>query len=315
MTRLRGRLTCSVLGTILLVVCGCTTGSGPTDTSSQGPTNVSGSSSNAPASGSSTPSKGSTVFGKSDGTPPPTQQSSLRPDGVGAPTDGLTSTGSLTVTDAGSTIENKKIDGCVEINAPDVTVRDSVITCDGYFGVKVADGVSGTVIENVTMNGTGPDGAEGSIGILGTAKVNLCDIFGFENGVVPSDGSVITNSYLHDLDAPGDPHVDGIQMDGKISGVRIESNVIDVSNEGTTSAVMMDNEFGPLSDIEVKNNVLLGGTYTVYVDGKFTDQPLDVVVTGNKIGSGLYGAIMIRNSSPKVSDNVDQATGQVLQKD
>ena len=45
----------------------------------------------------------------------------------------------------------------------------------------------------------------------------------------------------------------------------ISHNTI-INNHTSTSAIMIDNGFGPISDIKVDGNLLIGGGYTVYSD-------------------------------------------------
>ena len=99
--------------------------------------------------------------------------------------------------------------------------------------------------------------------------------------------TLIQGNYIHDFNASGSPHYDGIQIDGPDSNVTIEHNTV-INNQGWTSAVMVTNDLGSVSNITVDNNLLIGGGYTVYVQPKTGAMP-NVVVTNNHIGPGQFG--------------------------
>jgi hypothetical protein len=67
---------------------------------------------------------------------------------------------------------------------------------------------------------------------------------------------------------------------------RIEANV-----ESDTSAVMTNNEFGPLVNILIEGNYLSGGQYTIYVDDtkRHGSRVSNFLVRSNIIEKGRYG--------------------------
>src|SRR4029079_11360024 len=117
------------------------------------------------------------------------------------------------------------------------------------------------------INGVG--NGDGTSGILGSGTFLNNEIYNVENGIaLNGNNTVIKGNYIHDMNAAGSPHYDGIQIDGGNSNVVIEHNTI-INNWGQTSAVMIDNYFGPISNIKVNDNYLAGGGYTIYSDGQF----------------------------------------------
>ena len=101
--------------------------------------------------------------------------------------------------------------------------------------------------------------------------------------------TLIQDNYIHDLKAnlAGSPHYDGIQIEGSVSNVVIRHNTV-INDYGQTSAVMIDNYFGPISNITVDNNLLVGGGYTIYVDGQFTGGSVTgVSITNNHMGRAI----------------------------
>lgn len=230
------------------------------------------------------------------------------PDGVK-----LQTVGSITVTKSGTVLQNLNITGALMINASNVTVRNSRVTTDDFAVIRIKSGMSGVLIDHVEVNGLGTSGSENSMGIMGPATITWCDIHGTENGVTPESGSVLKNSYIHSLGAPGSPHYDGVQIDGGLSNITIEHNTV-LNGFDQTSAVMIDNYFGPISDIVVNDNLLGGGGYTVYSDGSFNNGSISgVVYSNNRLRSGYYGYSLLRNGSVRFSGNVDDATSRAVQ--
>ena len=75
------------------------------------------------------------------------------------------------------------------------------------------------------------------------------------------------------------------------------NNLIDATSNpdaplAPNSAIRLTNELGPLTDVTVSNNVLLGGQYTVEAGGSTaTSYPVsNISITNNYLGFGVYGA-------------------------
>ena len=223
----------------------------------------------------------------------------------------LRSSGAVTVTTAGTVIDGLDIQGNVYINASNVTLKRSRVTSGAFYAIQVASGRTGVVIEDVEVNGTGK--SSGNCGIAGPATVTRANIYGVENGVVPYAGSVVRDSYIHHLVAPGSPHYDGIQIDGGHSNILIQHNTINMAEHTQTAAVMTDNYFGPTNNITVTGNRLLGGGYTVYADGQFrADTMTGIAFTNNRIGRGQWGYILSNNAQVTWTGNVDDTTSKTI---
>jgi hypothetical protein len=224
----------------------------------------------------------------------------------------LTPSETLEISEPGTVIDGYEVNGIILVHASNVTIRNTRVVGTGYWSILVDDGLSGVVIEDSEIAGQETThGTEGSNGIMGPATVQRCEITGVENGITPGAGSVIRDNYIHDLGAPGeDPHIDGIQIDGNLSNITIEHNRI-LSKD--TSAVMIDNYFGPISHIVVTGNYLAGGAYTVYSDGQFEGgQISDVQFTYNRVEMGVYGYASIEYNTVVDIGNVDAFTGEPI---
>ena len=257
------------------------------------------------------------VSGSVGTQPPPAAVSGGYPSASTAgvpPGTSLHASGAITVTKAGTVIDAMDVSGAIDINASNVTVRRTRITGSEWALISVMDGATGVRIEDVEIDGRGTSGKEGSSGIGGLATVRRTNIHHVENGIVPSSGSVLSDNYIHDLSAPGSPHYDGIQI-GEGVNILIQHNTIDLHQHDQTAAVMIVNDFGPVSNIHVDGNRLLGGGYTVYSDGSKSGGPIsDVRFTNNRIARGHWGYALIRdNATPATfQNNVDDTTGALI---
>ena len=222
----------------------------------------------------------------------------------------LTPSGDITITTESAVISGLDIKGTVSINADNVTLQNSKVTASGWFVVKIASGVKGAVIQNCEINGTGANN-DGQHGILGQGTFLRNNIYNVENGItLQESNTTIRDNYIHGLKASGSPHYDGIQIDGGVSNVTISHNTV-INDYNQTSAVMIDNYFGPISNIIVNNNRLVGGGYTVYDSAQFNSNPIaGVSITNNRLGKGQWGYTDFNGTSPPFTGNADDVTGK-----
>ncbi|MGF9763823.1 right-handed parallel beta-helix repeat-containing protein [Microvirga sp. 0TCS3.31] len=221
----------------------------------------------------------------------------------------LTPSGDIIVTRAGTVLNGLDIKGMVIIRADNVTVQNSKISSDAYAGVKVESGFKGASVINSDIDGMGS--TANSFGIMGNGTFVGNDIRGFENGINLTGGSsTIRGNYIHGLKAPDSPHYDGIQIQGGQNGVLIENNTIIVDAD-QTGAIFMQNFFGSVNDVTVRNNYVDGGGYTMYYDGSKPNgyTMTDVVWEDNYNGGGYWGHEFIkadpRGNLPTRSGNVN----------
>ena len=223
----------------------------------------------------------------------------------------LKPSGPLVITVAGARITNLDILGPVVIKAADVTLMNSRIRNAGIDVIRIEPGMSGVVIQDCEIEGGGTD-ADGSNGIRGFGTFLRNNIKHVENGITLDGSSTISGNYIHDLLASGSPHYDGIQIDGNVSDVLISHNTV-IIGHGQTAAVMIDNYFGPISNIQVENNRLVGGGITVYSDGQFNDSKISgVSFVNNRLGKGYWGYRSFVKNAPVWRGNVDDRTGRPL---
>lgn len=221
--------------------------------------------------------------------------------------DGITllPSGSIVVTEPGTVISGLDIKGNIYIAADNVTIENCRITSSAYSVVQIKTGSVGVVIQDCEINGVGSNN-DGSHGINGVGTFLRNDIYNVENGInvgAGSSGTLIEGNYIHDLKASGSPHYDGIQIDGGQSNITIQHNTV-INPHGQTAALMIDNYFGPVSNVVVNDNLLVGGGYTIYADAQFGGGALSgIQITNNHIGSGYYGSLNTNQSSPTYTGN------------
>ena len=227
----------------------------------------------------------------------------------------LTPSGGLVINTPGVVIEGLDIRGMVTINADNVTLKNSTVSGASWAVINITSGVTGTVIENCEINGMN---AEGVRGISGQGTFLRNNIHNVEDGIyvlqrtVATGSTLVQDNYIHDLKSDwSGPHYDGVAIDGG-ANVTIRHNTI-INPNSQTSAVMIDNYFGPISNITVENNLLVGGAYTIFVDGQFGGGSVtDVKITNNRLGKGQFGYIANTKTSPVLMGNVDSITGRLL---
>ncbi|MCP3390673.1 Ig-like domain-containing protein [Bradyrhizobium sp. CCGB12] len=217
--------------------------------------------------------------------------------------------GNLVVNTPGAVISGLDIKGTVVINAPNVTLVNCKVASSSYYVVNVATGVTGVTIQNCDINGMGGGGQ----GIAGAGTFISNNIHGTADGIgVGGSNTVIQNNYIHDMQGTSGSHFDAIQADGGFSNLTISHNTI-INEQIQTSAIMLDNYWGSISNVKIDDNLLIGGGYTVYINEIASGQPGGGKVTGvsytnNHVGGGYFGDLNLRmelGSSIVQSGNVN----------
>jgi hypothetical protein len=243
--------------------------------------------------------------------PPQTGWPSASNTGVPAGTALSAYTGSCTITTAGTVIDAKTINcGSMTISASNVTIKRSIINGNAFSVVRPNS--SGFVMSDTEITCNGAEGAYAINGGDG-AVISRMNIHDCENAIESGSNSTFQDSYVHNFRAAGAPHYDGVSIDGGQSNVMIRHNTI-ILLQNQTSAVMIDNYFGAVSNITVDNNNLAGGGYTVYSDDQFNSNSISGVrFTNNRMGSGSWGYANIGRAQPYSAGNYDATTGATIQ--
>jgi len=194
--------------------------------------------------------------------------------------------GEVVVATAGTVIDGLDIQGCLVIQASQVTIRRSRIRCQGAYVVKVADTASGVLLEDVEIDGAG-NPATIAIGLVGYT-VRRANIHHVGDGPRMASATVVEDSFIHDLSAGPGSHTDGIQSTGG-TGITIRHNRIE-NPKRQTSCIMLGADLGDISSARVEGNLLNGGNFTVYAGAEAGRTATGITISGNRFGRGsVYG--------------------------
>lgn len=198
------------------------------------------------------------------------------------PRDGvaLEPSGAVVVTEDGAIVEGLDVTGGIDVRADYVHIRNVQITTDGaLYGIKIANDVTGTVIENARIVGDG----NCSAGIVYAGYVaRRIEVDGCVDGLRVGDATTVEASWIHDQIKIEDSHNDAVQSVGG-RGIVLRGNRIEGPYQTSTSAVLLQADLAPMSDVVVTDNYLSGGSYSLYVQAK-DDMPAPefVRVAGNE---------------------------------
>jgi Ca2+-binding RTX toxin-like protein len=219
--------------------------------------------------------------------------------------------GPTTITQDGTVIENAIINGTLSVKAANVTIKNSVIQNFGWWGIE-GEGAANLRVENSKLIGPGSSAPTNSA-ILGSGTFVGNDIQGVGIGIQLTDGaSTVRGNYIHDLGSGvPDPHYDGITALGGQSNSLIEGNTISVPQSHGTASILIQNTFGPVNDLMVRDNLMLGDpSYSLYVDASRDGGPItNVTVEDNYVDRGAYGYFSVTNSDPIIRNNVQWQEG------
>jgi hypothetical protein len=201
--------------------------------------------------------------------------------------------GSINANQAGQVIQGLKINGCIDVTASNVTIKDDEIIGNDpeSFCVNIANGVSNTLIEDTTIHGqdAGGNAVEYAVRDMGNnthlLRVNLY----WCTECLAGTSTSIKDSYVHDLANVSSAHYEDI-YDGGGSGLSVVHNTL-YNAHGQTAAIYMSPDSGEaLTNITINNNLLGGGGYTVYGGMGPGPNPSRVAVTDNLFTTIYYAA-------------------------
>jgi hypothetical protein len=188
----------------------------------------------------------------------------------------------IVIRTAGTVISCQNIQGMIFVQAPNVTIKNSVVTsnsgklgmaANGTAGITVADGASAT-ISNVTVNGS--NGVHACIWHQGTQlSVNAVNCYGVDDGVfswadsgysqTTGNNFTISNSYFHDFTkATSNGHEDGYQTEGASNGL-IQHNTYQLTAAADADIAIWDG-LRSSSNITVTGNLMTGGGFAIYAE-------------------------------------------------
>jgi hypothetical protein len=221
---------------------------------------------------STSPSSGGSSGGSTGGSPGPEAGPSVHgcvsnPGSCGYPTTstaGVPAGTALTVINGdyiiktnGAVVENKEIHGCVEVRAANVTIKNTRIVGQCFYGVSTYPATGATVLDRVEINCVNGSGT----GLAGpNFAAHAVYIHDCENGLEINQGSSLVDSVISAREGTPTAHGDGIQsQDG--NNVVIRHNTLLETNP-VTSAIITNPTLN--NGWVVEDNFLGGGAYTLY---------------------------------------------------
>lgn len=214
---------------------------------------------------------------------------------------------------AGAVVENVDSSRYINVRAPNVTIRNSRFRAVDFYPVRVFDGIKGTVLEDVEIDGKGS--ASSNAGLAGSPWVGRrLNIHHVHDGAKLGSDCVLEDSYVHDLlTSAATPHYDCLQATGTGRRIRISRcNLRCGSGPGYTSAIILKTDFGPIDDVLIEDCLIGGGGFTVYSrdGGKGYGAPTNVRLHRNRFSRDFtFGLFSVDGSIEKVG-NVWDDTGR-----
>ncbi len=219
---------------------------------------------------------------------------------------------SFTVWQDGAVIDGLDVDGCVKVNAKDVTIKRSRIRCNAQFGqmaVEVGDAGDRVTLEDVEV-----DGRDRTAVCVGWSRYTLrrVNVHGCADGVRFGHRVVVEDSWVHDISRMGTLHGDALQTT-TASDVLIRGNTLSSWNAArrdlNNAAIMMGSETGDrtVRRVLIEHNHLDGGNYTLNVRGDI--DAADVLVQHNTFGTNTrYGPVQTPTTVPLGAGNTFAGT-------
>lgn len=191
-------------------------------------------------------------------------------------------TRTIRITAPNTTISCEHVEGMIDVEAPNFTIKNSIViansgktgeAANGSGAIKIEDGAS-AVVDHVKINGD--KGVMACVWDQGTSElVEAVDCFGSDDGIwswadmgyshTTGDHFVIRDSYIHNLTTrTSNGHEDGFQTEGASYGV-IEHNTVKVTTIADSALAIWDS-LKSSHDILVKDNLLTGGGFAIYAE-------------------------------------------------
>lgn len=200
-----------------------------------------------------------------------------------------------------ATVSDLEIQGNIVVEGSNVTIKNVRLVSEApWHALRVLESATGFTLQDSEIDGAGRT----VNGVYGFGTFLRNDIHGVDNGINVIAPSIIRDNYIHDFRTSTDGHYDGIEINGG-HDIQIVHNHI-VNEHDQTSAVMMNNEFSGLSNISIENNRLVGGGYTIYLDGRKGGGAVDdasIRIIDNQISGGRWGNFAFYDSQPVVEGN------------
>ncbi|MFK4100478.1 hypothetical protein ACI2L1_10455 [Streptomyces sp. NPDC019531] len=260
------------------------------------PSTTAGASSSAPAARTTCTSPGACGFPDADTTG---HRTKLTPH----------KTGYMAVRTNGLVIRGWDITGSLDIYANNVTVIDSRITSDNWWGINLRPGYSGLRVLHSTITavpGKGPDngGVDYAVSNMGGSSIEVgwCDVSVFGDALSMGQGNIHDN-YVHDIVPFVNlgkewQHTNAVISGGGNTGHLVirHNTLLNATSlkQGASGSIGLFADTGVVRNVTVDDNWIAGGAYALYGGStgatgiKVTD---NIFSTQYHPASGGYGVV------------------------
>jgi hypothetical protein len=219
--------------------------------------------------------------------------------GVPAGTKLTLYTGEHTIRQNNLTINGAEIKGGLDLYANNVTLLNSRITSDDWWGVLLREGYGNLKILHCTFVGvTTKQMGEYAVANQseGALEIGFSNFSGWQDAIDTSVGYIHDN-YVHDVSYVPGAHTNAFLSEGgsASSSLRlIHNTLLNFDRQGASGALSLFHDFDPINHVTIENNWLAGGNYALYGG---TDTAHNVQVRKNVFGitpyplCGWYGPV------------------------
>jgi len=174
--------------------------------------------------------------------------------------------GQVTITKAGTVLQNVELTGCITVQAKNVTITNVLIHNNGCMWlIRANQGLSANLtISHVEIDGRNQASNDAGIACSNCA-VSYSNIYGTIDGIKADDHVTVTDSYIHDLPYLNASHNDGIQTMGTTQ-LTINHNTIVVGRQANSAVILSTGSSGAMGihNVTISDNFLGGGSFTVF---------------------------------------------------
>ncbi|WP_405813758.1 hypothetical protein OG241_04395 [Streptomyces sp. NBC_01390] len=218
-------------------------------------------------------------------------------------------TGYWAIRTDGLVIRGQDITGTLDIYANNVTVIDTRITSDSWWGINLRPGYSGLKVLHSTITavpGKGPDngGVDYAVSNMGVSSIEVgwCDVSVFGDALSMGQGNLHDN-YVHDIvpfiNLGGEwQHTNTVISGGGNTGHLIirHNTLLNPTSlkQGASGSIGLFADTGVVRNVTVDDNWIAGGAYALYGGDtgatgiRVTD---NIFSTEYHPGSGGYGVV------------------------
>ena len=200
----------------------------------------------------------------------------------------------------GAVLSGLSIPYTLQIQAANVTVKNVQVVTNASFGISLKH-TAGVTIQNSTISGQ--NSTSGHVGSAiddvysdSTGTVIKYNNIRYFKTAIQISGGLVDSNYIHDPGYVAGDHTNGFYVGGGTQPLTIQNNTI-LNNLPQTDAINLDagSSGVPVANKTVKNNLLAGGSYTLYGGAALGNTTSNIVIQGNRFGqlyfpkSGQYG--------------------------